>query len=111
MTKKIGKKAVSGVQSTTETKSVEGTESVSGVGSIKPTSSVGGIGGATRVTRRRATRIMSSQERDQLFQMISEEADKLVSEGILPKGQKDVVSRAVRMAVDAGLVDEDDKEE
>ena len=111
MTKKIGDKKISGVQSTTETKSVEGTESVSSVGSIKPASSVGGVGSAMRVSRRRATCIMSSQERDQLFQMITEEADKLVSEGILPKGQKDVLSRAVQKAVDVGFVDEEDKED
>ena len=110
MTKKIGDKKVSLVQSTTETKGVESTEGVTGIGSIKPTSSVGSIGGAMRVGRRRATRVMSAQEREQLFHMITEEADKLVSEGILPKQQKDIVSRAVKMAVDVGLV-EDDKDE
>jgi hypothetical protein len=40
--------------------------------------------------------------------MINEEADKLFGEGGMSPAQQSVVKNAVRMAVDAGLVDEDE---
>jgi len=110
MTKKIGDKKVSGVTSSTGTKGVESTEGVSGIKGIKPTTGVGGIGGIGGIGRRRATRLMTAAEREQLFNLINEEADKLASEGIIPRGQKEAVSKAVRMAVDSGLVEDDDSE-
>ena len=110
MTKKIGDKKVSTVGSTTEASSVQGTEGVSSISGIRATSGIQGIGSAGALGRRRATRLMTAAERQQLFNMINEEADKLASEGILPKKQKDAVSQAVKMAVDAGIVDNDDRE-
>ena len=110
MTKKIGDKKVSLVGSTTEATGVQGTEGVSGISSIRPTSGVRGIGGPAGITRRRATRIMTPAERDQLFNMINEEAEKLEAQGILPTRQKETVSKAVKMAVDSGIVEDDDAE-
>lgn len=105
MTKKIGDKKIGGVQSTTSTSAVEGTEVVGGVAGVKATSGVGGVEGAGAVNRRRPTRTMSLAEREQLFQMINEEADKLFGEGGMSPTQRNVVKNAVRMAVDAGLVE------
>lgn len=107
MTKKIGDKKIGGVKSTKETSSVEGAEAVSGVTGIKPTAAVGGVRGAGGVGRRRATRTMTPEERQQLFNMISEEAEKMFGAEGLPAGHKEVVQQAVKMAVDAAIIDED----
>jgi len=108
MTKKIGDKKIGGVQSTTTTTGVEGTEVVGGVAGVKATSGVGSVDGAGTVNRRRPTRTMTLAEREQLFQMINEEAEKLFGEGEMSPAQRNVVKNAVRMAVDAGLVDADE---
>jgi hypothetical protein len=108
MTKKIGDKKIGGIHSATETTAVEGTDIVGGVGGVKATSGVGGVGGIGAVNKRRSTRTMTLAEREQLFQMINEEADKLFGEGGMSPAQQSVVKNAVRMAVDAGLVDEDE---
>ena len=110
MTKKIGDKKISGVTSTTEAEGVQGTQSVTGIAGIRPTTGVRGVGGASGIGRRRATRLMSSAEREQLLNMINEEAEKLESQGILPRGQKETVSKAVRMAVESGIVDDETEE-
>ncbi len=110
MTKKIGDKKISGVTSPTGTKGIESTEGVSGIKGIRPATGVGAAGSIGGVGRRRATRLMTAAEREHLFNMINEEADKLESQGIIPKGQKEAVSKAVRMAVDAGIVDGDEDE-
>jgi len=107
MTKKIGDKKISGVTSTTEAQGVQGTEGIMGISGIRPTSGVRGVGAASSIGRRRATRVMTAAEREQLFNLISEEADKLESEGLIPKRQKETVTKAVRMAVDSGLIDDD----
>ena len=86
MVKKIGDKKVSTIKSTTETSNVEKTAGVSKVREVAPASAVGGVGraGAISGKKRRATRIMTLAEREELFKMISEEADQLFkSSGIL----------------------------
>lgn len=108
MTKKIGDKKIGGVQSTDSTGAVEGTDLVGGVAGVKATTGVGGVGGADAVNRRRPTRTMTAAEREQLFHMINEEAEKLFGEGGMSPTQRNVVKKAVRMAVDAGLVDEEE---
>lgn len=106
MTKKIDeKKKIGGVDATERAREVAQTEAVKGVQGIKPTAQVGGISGVTRLGKRGPTRIMSSAERDQLFKMIEEEADKLFGDSEKAKEVKE----AVKMAVDVGLVDEDEK--
>ena len=110
MTKKIGDKKLGGVSSTTETSEIHKTEHIGEVQGVKPTSGVGGVGRAGAVGKRRATRVMSLQEREALMNMITEEAEKLFSEGALPQSKKALVTSAVKMAVDAGLLqDEDEK--
>lgn len=109
MTKKIGDKKIGGVESTREMTKVEGTEGVSGVEGVKKTSGVSGVGGVQGVSKRRPTRVMSFAEREQLFSMIQEEADKMFANANLSEEQRKVVTDAVKMAVDAGIVgDEDD---
>lgn len=107
MTKKIGDKKVGGVDITRQTGSVKETGTVSQVGSVKATSGVGGVGGVGAIGKRRPTRAMSLQEREELFRMIDEEAEKMLKNGLLPPEKRAAVQSAVKMAVDAGLVDDD----
>jgi len=97
---------IGGIQGTKSTTSVEGADAVGGVAGIKPTTGVGGVSGAAGVGRRRPTRTMSFEEREQLFRMIDEEADRLFEQSGMPEEKRQVVKHAVRMAVDAGIIDE-----
>lgn len=106
MTKKIDeKKKIGGVDATERAREVAQTEAIKGVQGVRPTSQVGGVGGVTRMGKRGPTRIMSAAEREQLFKMIEEEADKMFG----PSDKAKEVKQAVKMAVDTGLVDEDEK--
>lgn len=110
MTKKIGDKKVGGVKSAKEAADVEGTEAVTGVGGVQATTGVGGVKGAGAVGKRRATRTMTMAEREQLFRMINEEADKMFNEQGIPAKQREVLANAVKMAVDVGIIPEDEEE-
>jgi len=110
MTKKIGDKKIGGIEGTKVTTAVEGTDVVGGVAGVKATTGVGGIQSAGAIGKRRHTRSMTLAEREQLFQMINEEAEKLFGEGGMSDSQRTVVKNAVRMAVDAGLLDDDGDE-
>ena len=107
MTKKIGDKKVTGVKSTKETSGVEGTEAVSGVADIKATAGVGGVR-RTGTVGVRTTRTMTLAEREELLKLVNEEADKLFADGALPQSRRKAVESAVKMAIDAGLLPEDE---
>jgi hypothetical protein len=110
MTKKIGDKKVGVVQSTRQTTNVEGAGAVSNVGNVKATSAVGGIKRSSGITKERLTRSMSAAEREELFRMINEEADKMFGSEGVPEARRQVVETAVKMAIDAGIVvDEEEK--
>lgn len=112
MPKKIGDTKVGGVKSTKGTSEVEGTEAVDSVGVIKSTSGVGGVGRAGAVgSKRRSTRTMTLEEREELFKMINEEADKMFKNSGLSAEKRALVESAVKMAVDSGLIDEDDNDD
>jgi hypothetical protein len=109
----MGKKSddgkVGSVKGTGSTTNVQGTESVGSVGEVKATSGVGAVKGAGAVGKRRPTRIMSPAERENLFRLINEEADKLFAGSGMSEEKKQVLKSAVKMAVDAGIVDEEDE--
>ena len=112
MAKKIDDdKKVGGVRSTRETRAVKELESVD---QIKGVNAAGGVGSvqATRAARsRQATRTMSLEEREQLFKLINEEAEALFKGSGMSNQQKEMVQNAVKMAVDAGLLESLDDEE
>lgn len=111
----MGKKSDDGkigaIKGTGSTGNVEGADSVGIVGGVKPTSSVGAVKGAGAVGKRRATRIMSTAERENLMRLISEEADKMFEGSSLSPEKKEVLKSAVKMAVDAGIVTEGDSKD
>lgn len=115
MTKKIGDKKIksiksSSVEATKGALTVSGTEAVGKVGAVKAATGVGDVRGASAIGKRQPTRIMTMSEREQLLQMINEEAEKLVESGALPASKKEVIAHAVRMTVDASIIDDKDKE-
>ena len=105
------KSRVGGVRGPSSTKSVEATEEIGQVGKVKKAEGVGSARGAGAVGRRSNTRIMSLQEREDLFKMIHEEADKIFGKSGLPNSQRQIVEEAVKMAIDSALIDEDEKKE
>lgn len=108
--KKIGDKKIGRVDLTRESGDVDKAGAVGSVTSIKGATGVGGVGKAGGVTKRKGTRVMSMAEREQLFAMINEEADKLFADGSPLAAQKDMLKQAVKMAVDSGLIDDEEDE-
>lgn len=88
-------------------KGISKTKAVDQVTKVDEVTKVSGVKGADKIAMRRATTIMTSAEREKFFKMIEEEADKLADEGVIPKKQKNIVSKAVKMAIDSGIIDED----
>ena len=103
--KKKGK--VGGVSGTDTTRNIDKAAGVSEVQEVKKTESVTGASRAGAVGRRKLTRTMSASERDALFSMIDEEADKLFGSSGMSEETKEVARQAVKMAVDAATLDED----
>lgn len=94
------------------TRRVDPTEAIRSVDAVRPTARVSGVAqvGGVR-TAPRSERALTRTERDKLLGMIREEADRLFAGGSLPKAQREIVKRAVTMAVDAGIIVEEEGEE
>ena len=107
MVKKIGDdgKKIGKVKQTEVAEQIKTAEAVSSVTKVKGAQAVSGAGQVGAVRRRKATRTMSIQEREKLFQIIDEEADKLFGSGGIPEAHREVVKGAVKTAIDAGLVE------
>jgi|GEM_PF-1557581 len=110
MTKKIGDKKIASIKST-DVKSTEAADSVKGTGSVGAVSAVkqtGGVSASAAATgstaKRRATVVMSYAEREQLFQMVTEEASKLFAGSKMSGEKQKIVADAVKMAIDSGLL-------
>ena len=97
-------KKISGVQSTDSAKRIGSLEGIDSVDRVKATTAVSGVGQIGAVRKSQGTRIMSAAERDQMFSLIQEEADKLLKD--MPEERKKVVADAVKMAIDVGSLDE-----
>lgn len=90
-----------------------GSSGVRRASSVRDVEEVKKTGEISRVERtgksqRKITRLMSAAEREKLFQMINEEAEKLFGENGLPKEQREIVENAVRMAIDASIAEDED---
>jgi len=59
---------------------------------------------------RRPTRPMTAAEREHLFKLIHEEADKMFGPNGLPESQRRTLEGAVKITVDASMVDEENTE-
>lgn len=93
ITKTGGTKGVKATEAISEVEKVKGADAVKGVAAVS------GVRGATGVTGIRF------EQREKLLSMVSQEAEKLAAQGIIPKSQKEIVEKAVQMVIDAALVD------
>jgi hypothetical protein len=100
MARKKDNDGIKRITGTGSTKGVQRTEGVSEVDKIEKTSGIQKVSETSKVS---AIRL---EQRDKLFSMISEEAQKLAAQGIIPKSQREVVEKAVQMVIDAALIDE-----
>lgn len=106
--KKKNVSGISSVDSAKRTEEVEKATHVSEVSGVQKTSSVGRVSGIETVEGRKATRIMTFAEREQIFKMINEEADKIFPHSSDEK--KKMLTEAVKMAIDSSLLDEENPE-
>lgn len=108
MSSKDNDKKVSGVTSSSSTKGVKATESVSEVGKVKEAAAVKGVAGVAGVGKAGALGSVSFEQRAKLMSIVSEETERLIAQGVIPKSQRDVVEQAVKMVIDASLLEPTD---
>ena len=103
---------IGGIESSKKAHEVKKADNVAQVKSVKAASGVGSIQGTGGIeNKRKATRIMSAQEREQLLRLVDDEAEKLFKSGAMPGANKELITKAVKMAVDSSIVLESDVEE
>jgi len=86
---------------------VKKTDSIKKIGTTVKVSSVDSVDSVKSAGRiRQATRPMSAAEKEAIFKLIDEEAERLNN---LSESRKMLVVKSVKMALEAGEVDEDDK--
>ena len=105
MTKKPKDKKVDHISSTTRAREVQGTQNIEEVEKVEKTGSISGVGGVRGVGKAGAVSAMSFEQRERLLSLISEEAGRLTKEGAIPQSQRAVVEQAVKMVIDAALLD------
>lgn len=110
MTKKPNDKKgkVGEVKSTSRAREVARTEHVDGVDKVESTAGVLGVGGVRGVGRTGSVKALSMDQKDRLLSLITEEADRLAKEGAIPTSQRSVVEKAVKMVIDAAMLDMDE---
>ena len=111
--KKIGSIKSSVVKPTETAGEVTGAEAVSDVSEVQKVKATSGVTGARGPSgvggRRRPTKVMSMADRDELFKMVTEEADKLFAGTKISDERKKVIADAVKMAMDTGILPEQEK--
>lgn len=103
-------KKVGAVSASHTTKSVSKTEAVADVDKVKATSAVGRVSGVKGVGATSGIGKISLEQRDKLMSIVTEEAAKLAAQGVIPKSQREIVEQAVKMVIDASLVETPDGE-
>jgi hypothetical protein len=101
-------KKVGAIGASDSTKGVRSTEAVSDVDKVKATSAVGKVSAVSGIGAAGAVGKISLEQRDKLMTIVSEEAAKLAAQGVIPKSQKEIVEQAVKMAIDASLLESPD---
>lgn len=101
MVKKIGGPKGPKVHSSTAvtTSKVDSVKSVSKTSGISSASAIGSAGGK-----------ITPAQREAIFEIVQEEADKLFKSGAIAPEKRKQVEDAVKMAIDAGILDESEDE-
>jgi hypothetical protein len=105
MARKKDNDGIKRISGTGSTKGVQRTQGVSEVDKVEKTSGVKKVSGVSKVSETSKVSAIRFEHRDKLFSMISEEAQKLAAQGIIPNSQREVVEKAVQMVIDAALLD------
>jgi len=108
MSRKKDTDGIKGISASDATKGVKATHSVSEVEKVKGASAVKGVSGVSGVKQASSVGSIRFEQREKLFSMIAEEAEKLAAQGIIPSNQREVVEKAVQMVIDAALLDHND---
>jgi hypothetical protein len=103
--KKDDNQNVGKVTKTGGTKGVKATEAVSEVDRVKGADAVRGVGAVSGVRAATGVTGIRFEQREKLLSMVSQEAEKLAAQGIIPKSQREIVEKAVQMVIDAALVE------
>ncbi len=98
-----GAEASSEVDKTEKVSNVSQVSEVKGAAGVDKASGVGGVGG-----NRRATRIMSAAEREQLLALVDDEAKKMFSGTQMSPERLQTVRQAVKIAIDSGIIVQED---
>jgi hypothetical protein len=98
-------KKIGGVSSSGSAKGIKATESIGGVDKVKEASAVKGIAGIAGVGKSGARGNISFEQRTKLLSIVTEETEKLIAQGVIPKSQREVVEQAVKMVIDASLIE------
>lgn len=105
MADKDDEKKIGAIGSSGSTKGVKATESLSEVDKVKGADAIKSVIGVSGVGKAGAVGAVSIEQREKLMTIISEEAEKLAAQGIISKSQREVVEQAVKMAIDASLIE------
>lgn len=102
---------IGGIESSKKAQEIQKATGIGQIESIKAATGVGSVQGTGGIdSRRKATRIMSAQEREHLLKLVDDEAEKLLKSGAIPKANKELITKAVKMAVDSSIVLDTDLE-
>jgi hypothetical protein len=105
MSRKKDDKTIQGITGGSATKGVKATSSVSEVEKVKGASAIRSVSAVSGVRGSSGVSSISFEQREKLLTMVTEEAEKLAAQGLIPKNQRDVVEQAVRMIIDSALIE------
>ena len=91
MVKKIGDNKIGRVDASDVASEVKSAGTVQGVDPVRPTGAVERTNSVGGVNKRRATRVMTLAEREELFKLVSEEAERMFPEGTLPAQKRKLI--------------------
>lgn len=105
MNKKKDSKTIKNVSSSSSARGVKAATEVTGVKGIDKTTAVQKTARIANVKTTSGAPTLDFEKRDKYFAMVSEEADKLAKQGILPKNSREIIEQAVKVAIDAALLE------
>jgi hypothetical protein len=106
MAKKDDEKKLDKIGGLEKTRRIIDPQAIKGVEQIDATHSVGATQAVGSARKRRPTRLMDLADREELLKIVEEEANKIFAAGTLPESKRSLVTEAVKMALDSGLLDE-----
>lgn len=110
MAKKDDEKKLSKIGGLEKAPRVIDPQAIKGVEQIHATNSVSAAQAVGLTRKRRPTRLMDLADREELLKIVEEEANKIFAAGTFPESKRTLVTEAVKMALDSGLLDETDNQ-